>query len=283
MKKLLLQFIGAVSLVSFIHAASLFPCPDCDAQVSSRALMCPHCGCPGETIAEAVAQSRKDKDAETRSLSPIAKVTASAGRGYAVAVMDGMRKYLVMDTTLLWEADFLTITPLATNSLIAYRALQLANDVPLARFLTDATNLSYLAIAHTSTVLEDQLYWVVASEKDGFCVREPMPAEVTDHCAPGHGSPVALVDDHTNVVGVAFQNEDNRYRFGLPADGKWLNVSPGLLRAQTQLLSMADRERVAELLAPETRKQLLKTDWLTDFLRKKAEAILQKSNEEKEP
>lgn len=36
-----------------LTAASLVSCPDCSGLVSSRAVMCPRCGCPGEAIAVA--------------------------------------------------------------------------------------------------------------------------------------------------------------------------------------------------------------------------------------
>ena len=46
-------------------AASLMPCPDCEAKVSRRALMCPACGCRGESIEEAaraLAEAEKPKE-----------------------------------------------------------------------------------------------------------------------------------------------------------------------------------------------------------------------------
>ena len=36
------------------RGAKLTQCPDCSGKVSKRAVMCPHCGCPGEAIWKAV-------------------------------------------------------------------------------------------------------------------------------------------------------------------------------------------------------------------------------------
>lgn len=38
-----------------LEAAPLVACPDCAGRVSSRAVFCPHCGAPGEAIAEVAA------------------------------------------------------------------------------------------------------------------------------------------------------------------------------------------------------------------------------------
>ena len=38
-----------------LEAAPLVACPDCGGKVSVRAVFCPHCGAPGEAIAEVAA------------------------------------------------------------------------------------------------------------------------------------------------------------------------------------------------------------------------------------
>ena len=58
--------LSAVALCALADAASLslMPCPDCEAKVSRRALMCPSCGCRGEAIEEAaraLAEAEKPK------------------------------------------------------------------------------------------------------------------------------------------------------------------------------------------------------------------------------
>ena len=58
--------LSAIVLCALADAASLslMPCPDCEAKVSRRALMCPSCGCRGEAIEEAaraLAEAEKPK------------------------------------------------------------------------------------------------------------------------------------------------------------------------------------------------------------------------------
>ena len=59
--------LSAVTLFALAasDSASLMPCPDCEAMVSRRALMCTACGCRGEAIEEAarvLAEDEKPKE-----------------------------------------------------------------------------------------------------------------------------------------------------------------------------------------------------------------------------
>ena len=62
----------------------LTPCPDCTGAVSKRAVMCPHCGCPGDVIVAAVQKAKLA--AEPKS---IVRVVADKAKGSGVAVKDG--------------------------------------------------------------------------------------------------------------------------------------------------------------------------------------------------
>lgn len=261
-------------------AANLTDCPDCGGGVSQRAVLCPHCGCPGEAIAEAVAQAKED--APEPRLGPVIRVNASAGSGYGIAIAAGGHQYLLMDARLLWEADSLTITPTTTNSPIAYRGLQLAKDVPLARFRTDATNLTYLAVAQATVTPEKELQWLLPSPRaEGSLVLESIGTDADDvPRRSGQLAPVAAVDVRTNLVGVAFRRPDDGHDHAFPIDSEWLDASPGVLRAQTRLLARAEKERTAGRLTPETRRQLSDTEWLTKPLRLKADAVTQSGAKE---
>lgn len=271
----------ALLAVPSLHGAGLTDCPDCGKDVSQRAVMCPHCGCPGEAIAEAVAQ-KEAADAAEPVPGPVVRVTASAGNGYGIAVNIGERQYLVMDARLLWEADSLTITPSTTNSPIAYRDLQLGKEVPLARFRTDATNLTFLTVAQTTGKAAEELRWMLPCKKsDGHFLLAITGANVTSLPGlAGKPPPVAVVNAHTNLLGVAFHTADHMYGHALPGRDEWVDAAPGVLRAQTHLLTKADRELTAGRLTPDTRQQLTDTEWLTNPLQIRAESITQRREKE---
>ena len=191
--------VFSLLLCSSVSALDLIECPDCEEQVSPRAIMCPHCGCPGQAIAEAAAQL--NEDSPERKPGPILRLDTGAKDGFAVAVTIGENRYLIMDAGLLWDAESLTITPMATNnSPIAYRDLQLALDVPLARFRTDATNLTFVGVAKTTTAREKELLWMLPGNEFGEqFLLESVGSDATAFPANARSpAPVALVDVHTN-------------------------------------------------------------------------------------
>jgi len=253
-------------------------CPDCEEQVSPRAVMCPHCGCPGEVIAEAAAQV--DEKLPESTPGPILRVETGAKDGYAVAVTIEESNYLIMDAGLLWDAESLTITPMATNnSPIAYRDLQLALDVPLARFRTDATNLTFVGVAKTTTAREKELLWMLpGNEFSEQCLLESAGSDATAFTANARSPvPVAMVDAQTNLVNVAYQISDHEYDCALPGEDEWLDAQPSVFRAQTRLLAKAERDQD---LSEETRSELSSTKWLTEPLRDRADAIVQLSGKD---
>ena len=90
-----------------VYAVNLFPCPDCEKSVSPYAVMCPHCGCPGERIEAAVAKVKADEVKEKLKPVPLFKVDTGINNGYGVGIAVGTNKYLVMDSRILWDASSL--------------------------------------------------------------------------------------------------------------------------------------------------------------------------------
>lgn len=264
--------VGLLMLTQIARAfaAALILCPDCEQPVSHRALMCPHCGCPGDAIAEAAAMLT---EAAEPLLSPLVRVEASAGTGYGVGVLEGGTHYVVMDARLLWEAERLTIVPTTTNTPVAYWGLQLAADVPLARFSTDATNIAYLVAAPTTEAMATQPQWLVPIED-----RE-VPFTVKATTSSG-AHPVAAVDGSTNIVGVTYRTEGDRIAHAAPSGREWRDVAPAILRAQTRLLRQAEREILAGELSTETARQLADAQWVNEPMRLHAEMMRQGKGEE---
>ncbi len=268
------SIILTLSLACSIQAAGLIPCPDCESPVSHRAIMCPKCGCPGKVIAEAFATAQAA--AEKPTPGPVVRVEASAGKGHGVAVTIAGERYIVMDARLVWDAEFLNIRPALTNTPIAYRDLQLAKDVPLARFRTDTTNLSFLAEATIPTEAVTGSSWLLPGNagQDHLLVATS---------ALGESAPIALVDVHTNVLGVVYRHTGGGYGYALPRATGWIAAAPGELRAQTHLLAKARQERVRGRLALSTQKQLKETQWLTNVLRSTADRFAQLPDKETIP
>jgi len=72
-----LCFAGFLAIAGAASAGNLIECPDCDEMVSYRALLCPHCGCPGDAIKEAAAALKAE--AEGPAALPLAQLTADHG------------------------------------------------------------------------------------------------------------------------------------------------------------------------------------------------------------
>ncbi len=267
-------------LVAASHAAELIPCPDCDGQVSSRAVMCPHCGCPGDAIAEAFAQL--EKAVSSPHYGPLVRIDASGGSGFGLAVQSGSARYIAMDAALIWGADALTITPLTTNAPIAYRSLQIAQDVPLARFSTDNTNLAYLAVVDVPTSDTEQRPLFPPNAADTPFALGPVTS--SGH-PPQRGqtlSPVAVVDSLTNLVAIVCSENDTLTAVAFPRDPGWVSVQPSALRTQTRLLLRAQEEHDAGALRSETVTLLMQTDWLARSLRRVAEEMLEQKRKGEE-
>ena len=64
MKTACIMFCCLLLAAMPLAAAPLVACPDCGGSVSARAVFCPHCGAPGEAIAEAAAAATEGEAGE---------------------------------------------------------------------------------------------------------------------------------------------------------------------------------------------------------------------------
>ena len=148
-------FLSAFAVAAFAASAALaesdaakmphalMPCPDCEAPVSSRALMCPACGCRGEAIEEAarrLAEAEKPKEPD-REVS--VKVNKTTCRGLPVKI-DG-RPYVVLPFERVLDVEMLTMSFVSTNAPISYGVPEVAVNLPVVRFPIQETNLTFAA------------------------------------------------------------------------------------------------------------------------------------------
>jgi len=274
MRQVLVLLLLALATTS-LYAAKLVPCPDSENPVSPRAVMCPHCGCPGDAIAEAVV--RAQAVASEPKLGPILNVDTRTGQGHGIGVSVGGVHYLVMDVRLLWQADSLAITPLGTNSPIAYRELELAQDKPLARFRTLSTNVCFLVSTRTGSAQREGLRTVFpGTAHDEYCILRP--AEINGanlSAAAGERPPVAIVDAQTNVVGVVFRTRNSGYGYALPPEDAWVRAPPGVLRKQTRLLAEAEDAVSKGRFGKPLVQRLSAEKWFTDYFKEMAARLRQ--------
>jgi len=151
--------------------------------------MCPQCGCPGEAIAEYVAQLSvlADTNVPPERCSPVVRVASASSQGYGVAIKSGGMHYVVLETSLLGDASSLALTSLSGDP-VSYAKPELSECQRLVRFSSTSTNVSFAAV-EIGAALGDRYLWqdggvVLCNEKSAL------------------GMPVALCSAATNVVAV---------------------------------------------------------------------------------
>ena len=132
---------------ALLAAAPLVDCPDCGGRVSSRAVMCPHCGAPAEAIAEAVAalEAEKEVPKKTPDNVLVAKVNGCECYALPVAMKDGA--FAVLPASALDGLETLELFFASTNAPVAYGTPSVAQGAPLVRLPITETNLTFHAIA----------------------------------------------------------------------------------------------------------------------------------------
>ena len=134
-------------LPALLAAVPLVDCPDCGGRVSSRAVMCPHCGAPAEAIAEAVAalEAEKEVPQKTPDNVLVAKVNGRECYALPVAMKDGA--FAVLPASALDGLETLELFFASTNAPVAYGTPSVAQGAPLVRLPITETNLTFHAIA----------------------------------------------------------------------------------------------------------------------------------------
>ena len=130
-----------------LAAAPLVDCPDCWGRVSSRAVMCPHCGAPAEAIAEAVAKLEAEKEEAPKESDNVlvAKVNGRVCYALPVAMKDGT--FAVLPASALAGLETLELFFASTNAPVSYGTPSVAQGAPLVRLPLAETNLTFHAVA----------------------------------------------------------------------------------------------------------------------------------------
>ncbi len=255
-----------VLLVAIGYGANLAPCPDCDQAVSPRAIMCPHCGCPGDVIAEYVAA--KEAEDAPPPLYPVVELNTDSATGWAVGYADSGESFLVMDAGLLSAATSLDMSPITTNTAVSYRRMQISTESPLVRFRTDSTNISYLGVARSSSSPGEKMLYL---HTDGH----------TTPAAPASSPNVGVVcvtDSSTDLVGIVRHVDAESSVILLPESREeWKDITPGDFRSQTRLLTEAANAVAEGNTAQDILEQLGETDWATTYFKTEANRIIEQS------
>jgi hypothetical protein len=194
-------------------------------------------------------------------------------QGYAVAFADGDRRFLIIDAMLLSDTTTLQITPLTTNSPVAYQKMQIACDAPLVRFQTEATNLLFLSRSQTGIPQSSNSIWLT-------------PTGTAPALGQGQAPPrqaVAFADAQTNLIAFLCRQDGKPVVYPVPDETAWLGVAPSAFRVQMALLAKAKKEATQQQISGETARALEETKWLSAFLEKRARRIVELSKEDRKP
>lgn len=253
--------------------AGLAPCPDCGKLVSTPALFCPNCGCPGEVIAKA-AQKAATNQAPARPAfhHSLIEVRSNQGEGWGVAVTDGTATQVVTSLDLL-GAQLLELKSWATTAAVAYVSIELADDCPLARFRTADTNLVALRWETGATegllVLPDGrtngLRLVAASVLPNGGLRCPTES-------PRLVGGIPVLGPTTNLLAVvASSGFEPSVAARASATRRWVPLQPSDFRRQMALLSDV-RAALAAVPSDQTllANRLRQAAWSTSYLKELA-------------
>jgi hypothetical protein len=262
-------FWGVAFLTLFsIAQAGLIPCPDCNKQVSDRALMCPSCGCPLEALRVA-AQSNKTVRAELPFFChSLVRVSSDQGEGVGVCIEAQSKLYVLISQSLLAGAQSLSLVKVLDNQSVSYTAIELASDRALARLAISATNLYPVPVTDENNA-SLALVHVVTNNS----VMLVQTAEIPNRLPLG----TPLLDSSTNLVMVV-TSENGKHADTVASVTNWVTVQPLAFRTQTSLLRNANKRSDRSILL----KQLQETKWLTPYLASEADILIKELQMKKE-
>ncbi len=205
--------------------------------------MCPHCGCPGEAIQQAVKNTE-----EAARPKAVVSVIADKSTGSGVAIRDTGSTYIILDPFLLADSMKLELRDLVGDENLAYTGVQLAEDAILMRLAVSSDKVAFTDLSASQS--EPTTYVDAAGTvcgKEDAIVGLNSEAQVSSLLI--HSAPVPL-----------------------SADMKWISVSPKPLRSQLNLLARMKRERDSGK-KPQLSPEEAATDWLTPAFSKLASQL----------
>ena len=231
----------------------LISCPDCEHEVSRRAVACPQCGCPGTAIAEAVRAAKL----ATRHLA-VVRTTTEVGEGCAVVIAQAGSLYAVFDGALIAGAQSLALAPLNKDQPVAYSQLEVAADSALVRVRIQSDAVASLPLGNSPVA--EPARWL-----DDAGLTQPSASS---------GRSIARLDSDGQVVAIVLASTPAAAPIQIGPATIWVPVAPADYRTQTALLRRLLSRAPATMLTPADREALRATVWLTPFLQKSADALL---------
>jgi hypothetical protein len=162
----------------------LIACPDCGASVSKRAVSCPHCGCPGDAIAEeALRLTAEDK------LSPYVMIKApnAGGKGLAIQMED--QTFVITAFSVLGNLESLSLLTVKGEN-VSYTGIELSATEAWVRLPVRFEDLLYVKPDPQATTL---LTW----QADGS---PRLSAEVTEENATVVWTPLEWIPVKPSVL-----------------------------------------------------------------------------------
>lgn len=220
---------------------NLINCPDCLEQVSKRALLCPHCGCPGEAIKHAV-----EREKEAARPKAVVKVINDQGEESGAAIIDNDIGYIVFDVFLFAQTNKLELRDVVHGTNIPYTSIEIAENSTLARLRVQSDAIAYIPLGIKDT---SSMAYLDAS---GFkCAAENATLGLS---AKGRATAI-----HINSTMLPLHQ-------GLA----WKSVQPKALRTQLNELARLKAEQ-AQDASPTT--EILSANWLTPYFAKLSESL----------
>lgn len=246
------------------RASRLIACPDCLSEVSRRAISCPHCGCPGSAITEAVAIAEQ----AARPL-PVLSANSDQGYGQALVIEENGAIYALLDSRLLAGAENLSLTTLSGDKSVSYIRLEAAADSGLVRLVIAPQEQGFAKLLLAPTTDAKPVAFLTQMGKSTSENIDPNTTLLPS-------TALASLDAEGRVIAIAISNpakKDTEPTL-VPLRQKWIPVSPADYRTQTALLKRLEANSGKTAPSPTDRAALERTNWATPYLQKAAAVLL---------